>query len=182
MANHIHLLIKPDDASQLPKLMHWEARYYTTPIAPEDHQRALNTLRYIHANPKAAGVRKGFYGPYSNYGHYIPGRCATQARASAVPAGPTAAHGCRAAASSAPALQFVVGQGLKERLIHASFQEAKLAAGAGIERHQLGDGLAMAGQHDALTGGDPGQKGRQVSLRLLNIDAAWGGGSRWGGP
>jgi REP element-mobilizing transposase RayT len=23
MANHIHLLIKPDDASQLPKLMHW---------------------------------------------------------------------------------------------------------------------------------------------------------------
>ena len=29
----------------------------------------LNTLRYIHANPKAAGVRKGFYDPYSNYGH-----------------------------------------------------------------------------------------------------------------
>ncbi len=48
----------------------WEARYYSTPIAPEDHQRALNTLRYIHANPKAAGVRKGFYDPYSNYGHY----------------------------------------------------------------------------------------------------------------
>lgn len=90
MANHIHLLIKPDDASQLPKLMHWmgwyasmllnrltgrcghfwEARYYATPIAPEDHQRALNTLRTIHANPKAAGVRKGFYDPYSNYGHY----------------------------------------------------------------------------------------------------------------
>ncbi len=53
IANHIHLLIKPDDASQLPKLMHWvgwyasmllnrlsgrcghfwEARYYSTPIA-----------------------------------------------------------------------------------------------------------------------------------------------------
>ena len=90
MANHIHLLIKPDDASQLPKLMHWvgwyasmllnrlsgrcghfwEARYYAIPIAPEDHRRALNTLRYIHANPKAAGVRKGFYDPYTNYGHY----------------------------------------------------------------------------------------------------------------
>jgi len=90
MANHIHLLLKPQDANQLPKLMHWvgwyasmalnrlsgrcghfwEARYYATPIAPEDHQRALNTLRYIHANPKAAGVRKGFYDPYSNYGHY----------------------------------------------------------------------------------------------------------------
>ena len=90
MANHIHLLLKPEDATQLPKLMHWvawyasmllnrltgrcghfwEARYYATPIAPNDHKRALNTLRYIHANPKAAGVRKGFYDPYSNYGHY----------------------------------------------------------------------------------------------------------------
>ncbi|KGG27091.1 hypothetical protein EV13_2237 [Prochlorococcus sp. MIT 0702] len=30
----------------------------------------LNTLRYIHANPKAAGVRKGFFDPYSNFGHY----------------------------------------------------------------------------------------------------------------
>jgi putative transposase len=90
MANHIHLLLRPSDATQLPKLMHWvswysamllnritgrcghfwEARYYATPIAPKDHQRALNTLRYIHANPKAAGVRQGFYDPYSNYGHY----------------------------------------------------------------------------------------------------------------
>ena len=90
MANHIHLLLRPSDATQLPKLMHWvawyaamllnrmtgrcghfwEARYYSTPIAPSDHKRALNTLRYIHANPKAAGVRKGFYDPYSNYGHY----------------------------------------------------------------------------------------------------------------
>lgn len=90
MANHIHLLLKPDDAAQLPKLMHWvawyasmllnrlagrcghfwEARYYATPIASNDHKRALNTLRYIHANPKAAGVRQGFYDPYSNFGHY----------------------------------------------------------------------------------------------------------------
>jgi putative transposase len=23
MANHLHLLIRPDDASQLPRLMHW---------------------------------------------------------------------------------------------------------------------------------------------------------------
>ena len=90
LMQHIHLLFKPDDATQLPKLMHWfawyasmllnrlsgrcghfwEARYYSTAIAPKDQQRALNTLRYIHANPKAAGVRKGFYDPYSNYGHY----------------------------------------------------------------------------------------------------------------
>jgi hypothetical protein len=48
----------------------WEARYYATAIAPKDHRRVLNTLRYIHANPLAAGVRKGFYDPYSNYGHY----------------------------------------------------------------------------------------------------------------
>ena len=75
MANHLHLLIRPDDASQLPRLMHWvgwysamalnrlagrcghfwETRYYATAIAPKDHRRVLNTLRYIHANPKAAG-------------------------------------------------------------------------------------------------------------------------------
>ena len=48
----------------------WEARYYATAIAAKDHRRVLNTLRYIHANPKAAGVQKGFYDPYSNYGHY----------------------------------------------------------------------------------------------------------------
>jgi hypothetical protein len=29
-------------------------------------RRVLNTLRYIHANPLAAGIRKGFYDPYSN--------------------------------------------------------------------------------------------------------------------
>ena len=90
MANHVHLLIRPEDASKLPRLMHWvgwysamalnrlagrcghfwEARYYATAIAPRDHRRVLNALRYIHANPLAAGVRKGFYDPYSNYGHY----------------------------------------------------------------------------------------------------------------
>ena len=30
----------------------------------------MDTLRYILANPKAAGVRKGFFDPYSNFGHY----------------------------------------------------------------------------------------------------------------
>ena len=70
MANHLHLLIRPDDASKLPKLMHWfgwysamalnrlsglcghlrEARYYGTASAPKDHRRLLNTLSYIHAN------------------------------------------------------------------------------------------------------------------------------------
>ncbi|MFM6475974.1 MAG: transposase, partial [Dolichospermum sp.] len=30
--------------------------------------RALNTLRYIHANPKAAGVQQGLFYDFSNYG------------------------------------------------------------------------------------------------------------------
>ncbi|WP_254955946.1 MULTISPECIES: hypothetical protein [unclassified Cyanobium] len=33
------------------------------------HGALLATLPTIHANPKAAGVRKGFHDPYSNYGH-----------------------------------------------------------------------------------------------------------------
>ncbi len=91
MANHLHLLLKPADAKDLPRLMHWfagysamalnrlsrrsghfwEARYFSTPIHPKNHRRMLNPLRSLHTNPKAAGVRKGFYDPYSNYGHYI---------------------------------------------------------------------------------------------------------------
>ena len=90
MANHLHLLLRPDDASELPRLMHWfawysamalnrlsgrcghfwEGRYFSTPIHPKDHRRMLNTLRTIHANPKAAWIRKGFDDPYSNDGHY----------------------------------------------------------------------------------------------------------------
>ena len=48
----------------------WEARYYATAIAPKDHRRVLNTVRYIHANLKAAGIRKGVYELYSNYWHH----------------------------------------------------------------------------------------------------------------
>ena len=58
MANHLHLLIRPDDASQLPRLMHWISWYSAM---------ALNRLsgrcghfwetRY-YANPMAAGIRK----------------------------------------------------------------------------------------------------------------------------
>ena len=75
MANHLHLLIRPDDASQLPRLMHWISWYSAM---------ALNRLsgrcghfwetRY-YANPMAAGIRKGFYDPYSNYGHYSRLEC-----------------------------------------------------------------------------------------------------------
>ena len=48
----------------------WEARYLSTSIHHKDHRRMLNNLRTIHVNPKAAGVRKGFFDPYSNFGHY----------------------------------------------------------------------------------------------------------------
>ena len=64
MANHLHLLIRPEDASPLPRLMHWvgcysamalnrlawrcghfwDARYYATAIAPKDHRRLLNCV------------------------------------------------------------------------------------------------------------------------------------------
>ena len=37
-------------------------------FANTDTKRALNTLRYIHANPKAAGIQQGFFYDFSNYG------------------------------------------------------------------------------------------------------------------
>ena len=90
MSNHLHLLLKPSIADDLPKLMHWfawysamslnrligrcghfwEARYFSTPIFQDDHHRILNTLRYIHANPKSAGIRKSFFDQYTNFGYY----------------------------------------------------------------------------------------------------------------
>ena len=90
MATHLHLLLRPSDAKDLAMVMHWfpwysaialnrltgryghfwEARYFSTPIHPKDHRRVLNTLKYIHANPKAAGVRERFYVQSSIYGHY----------------------------------------------------------------------------------------------------------------
>ncbi len=38
--------------------------------APADRVVALNVLRYIHANPKAAGISSGFGYRYSNYATY----------------------------------------------------------------------------------------------------------------
>lgn len=48
----------------------WEQRYHSSSFATSDHDRALATLRYIHANPIAAGIRRGFHYRYSNYGTY----------------------------------------------------------------------------------------------------------------
>jgi putative transposase len=48
----------------------WEKRYYCDGFPASDRDRALNTLRYIHANPKAAKMRQSFFYDFSNYGSY----------------------------------------------------------------------------------------------------------------
>ena len=90
MSNHVHYLLEPQQAADLPKIMHWlnwysamgfnrilhrtghfwEKRYHSSAFEKGDQRRALNTLRYIHANPKAAGMQRGFFYDYSNYGSY----------------------------------------------------------------------------------------------------------------
>jgi putative transposase len=90
MSNHVHYLLEPQQPEELPQIMHWlnwytamcfnrmlnrtghfwEKRYHSTAFANTDHRRALNTLRYIHANPKAAGMQTGFFYDFSNYGSY----------------------------------------------------------------------------------------------------------------
>jgi putative transposase len=90
MSNHVHYLLEPKQPEDLPLIMHWlnwytamgfnrmlnrtghfwEKRYHSTGFPVSDQRRALNTLRYIHANPKAAGIQQGFFYDYSNYGSY----------------------------------------------------------------------------------------------------------------
>ena len=84
MSNHVHYLLEPKQPEDLPKIMHWlnwytamcfnrmlnrtghfwEKRYHSTGFVNTDQRRALNTLRYIHANPKllySLGARYGIY-------------------------------------------------------------------------------------------------------------------------
>lgn len=88
MSNHVHYLLEPLQPEELPKIMHWlnwytaicfnrmlnrtghfwEKRYHSSGFENNDYQRGLNTLRYIHANPKAAGMKQGFFYDFSNYG------------------------------------------------------------------------------------------------------------------
>jgi putative transposase len=90
MSNHVHYLLEPKQPEDLPDIMHWlnwytamcfnrmlnrtghfwEKRYHSTGFPVSDKRRALNTLRYIHANPKAANMQQGFFYDYSNYGSY----------------------------------------------------------------------------------------------------------------
>jgi len=91
MANHVHYLLEPGLPEDLPRIMHWlnwytamclnrlhkrtghfwEKRYHSSGFPLTDMQRALNTLRYIHANPSAAGERGGFIQEFSNFGAYM---------------------------------------------------------------------------------------------------------------
>jgi len=48
----------------------WEKRYFCDGFPASDRERALNTLRYIHGNPKAAKSRSGFFYEFNNYGSY----------------------------------------------------------------------------------------------------------------
>ena len=90
MSNHIHYLIEPTQPDDLPKIMHflnwytamcfnrmlnrtghfWEKRYFCDGFPSSNRERALNTLRYIHGNPKAAKMRSSFFYEFSNYGSY----------------------------------------------------------------------------------------------------------------
>ncbi|MEO1095267.1 MAG: transposase [Cyanobacteria bacterium J06638_28] len=90
MSNHVHYLLEPQQPEDLPKIMHWlnwytamclnrllnrtghfwEKRYHSTGFPNTDQRRALNTLRYIHGNPKAANMQQGWFYDFSNYGSY----------------------------------------------------------------------------------------------------------------
>jgi putative transposase len=90
MTNHVHYLLEPAQAEDLPRIMHWlnwytamcfnqmlnrtghfwEKRYYSAGFPVTDRRRALHTLRYIHANPRAAGIARGYFADFSNYGNY----------------------------------------------------------------------------------------------------------------
>jgi putative transposase len=90
MSNHVHYLLEPKQPADLPQIMHWinwytamcfnrmlnrtghfwEKRYHCTGFPASEQRRALNTLRYIHGNPKAAKMQQGWFYDYSNYGSY----------------------------------------------------------------------------------------------------------------
>ncbi|MGF1499080.1 MAG: transposase [Elainellaceae cyanobacterium] len=90
MSNHVHYLLEPQAPEDLPRIMHWlnwytamcfnrllnrtghfwEKRYHSTGFPVDDKRRALNTLRYIHGNPKAANMQQGWFYDFSNYGSY----------------------------------------------------------------------------------------------------------------
>jgi putative transposase len=90
MSNHVHYMIRPARPADMPRLMHWlnwysamllnrllrrrghfwERRYHAAAVPDRDYGHALRVLRYIHANPRAAGMIQGYAYAYSNYRSY----------------------------------------------------------------------------------------------------------------
>jgi REP element-mobilizing transposase RayT len=67
MANHIHLLIKPQDATQLPKLMHWVG-WYMPQWHSTAYQGVAGTTTGVTAGFAKAGEwqeRRGIEGGYN---------------------------------------------------------------------------------------------------------------------
>src|SRR3990167_8957378 len=90
MSNHVHLLVTPEAADSLPRLMQavgrryvryfndrqgrsgtlWEGRYRSTPIQTETY--LLACMAYIDLNPVRAGlVAEARDYPWSSHGHYV---------------------------------------------------------------------------------------------------------------
>jgi putative transposase len=90
MSNPVHTLLEPAQPADLPRLMHWlnwysascsnrmlrrkehfwERSSHGCGFARDDHVRALNTLRYIHGNPRAAGIQTSFFDRSNNDAKY----------------------------------------------------------------------------------------------------------------
>ena len=90
MSNHVHYLIRPARPEDMPRLMHWlnwysamllnrllrrrghfwERRYHAVAVPDRDTGHVLRVLRYIHANPNAAGMIAGYAWAYSNWRSY----------------------------------------------------------------------------------------------------------------
>lgn len=90
MSNHFHLLVTPEAADSLPRMMQsvgrryvryfndrqgrsgtlWEGRYRSTPIQTETY--LLACMAYIDLNPVRAGlVAEARDYPWSSHGHYV---------------------------------------------------------------------------------------------------------------
>ena len=90
MSNHVHDLPEPAQSADLPRLMHWlnwasaqcfnrllrrtghfwDRHSQGSGLARDDQARALNTLRSIHGNPRAAGIQTSFFYRSSNDANY----------------------------------------------------------------------------------------------------------------
>jgi len=92
MTNHMHYLLAPAQPDELPVIMHglnwYTARCFNgmlkrtghfggnattargSPVT--DRRRATNTSRCTHADPKVAGMTRGYFADFSHYGIYDP--------------------------------------------------------------------------------------------------------------